>query len=566
MKQKLIAALLAAVILPNPFLPAAFAQSRAKTTTFSAVPEVTVNIPLKKDSVTLPGRPLGIAHTEIVDLKESDTDPTYDYTEISVAKQGFVSVTTTKAEITETALPTDLANVSFLHGTVKSADNGLIPYPDLTLPAAAPDIRDTYDCAYIGSDQLSHYYAALAYQTPDPNVPETPIYSDDYLSLYVRGDHATFVKRGLTLPRLYLPHTELDGTYPARYDSVQQFTLTDRYARPITAYCADLTTHAAAGHSYRLTNLKDANYYTPAEAAHIYTVVQNGYFGTQSGYGSLESMKQKLKASGQFTDAEIRALTEGMAMTATQYAIWSHSNKMDGAVLGGAYWSQKGGAPSQSANADATALIIKLYRYLASLPATDSPTTVINRKNFLAGIALTPTVKTQSGYNCSLAFTLSAAPAAGDDLVMMILQGEEIIATGRIAGSLQSGELAPAKVQGSTYTFDCIPLQEGSQNIRLLLTGSQNLVQGAYLLQPQQTSASQTMVCVAEGVRDVNVQMDIDFDLHIEDELLEAVRYFGSGSSVQNPDTAERFLLPVFALTTGLSLTACRLLYTRRRR
>ena len=71
---------------------------------------------------------------------------------------------------------------------------------------------------------------------------------------------------------------------------------------------------------------------------------------------------------------------------------------------------------------------------------------------------------------------------------------------------------------------------------------------------------------MAEGVRDVNVQMDITFDLHIEDELLEAVRYFGSGSSIQNPDTAERFLLPVFVLTTGLSLTACRLLLTRRRR
>ena len=566
MKQKLIAVLLAAAVLPNPFLPAAFAQSRAKTTTLSAVPEVTVNIPLKKGSVTLPGRPLGIAHTEIIDPKESDTDPVFDYTETYVTKQGQVSVTTTDVSVTENTSPAQMHDMSFLHGSVKSAENGLIPCSVLSLPGTAPDIAQGYDFAYVGSDQLSHCYAALAYQTPDPDLPETPIYTDSTMSLYVRADHAQFIRRGLTLPKLYLPHTEVAGNFPARYDSVQQFTLMDRSGRPVTAYCADMSTHAAKGHSYKLTNLKDADYYTPAQAAHIYTAVQNGYFGTQSGYGSLSAMKQKLKASGQFTENEIAAINNGIAMTATQYAIWSHSNKMDGTVLTGVYHSQNGGAPSHSADPDTTALIIKLYRFLASLPAADSPTTVINRKNFLSAVALTPRAKTENGYRCSLDFTLSAAPAKQDDLIMHVVQGEKVIASGRIAGNLQSGELAPAKVQGSTYTFADIPLQEGAQTIQLLLTGSQTLQQGAYLLQPQDASASQTMLCVAEGVRDVNVQMDIDFDLHIEDELLEAVRYFGSDFSIQNPDTAERFLLPVFAACAGLSLTTGALLYKKRRR
>ena len=149
---------------------------------------------------------------------------------------------------------------------------------------------------------------------------------------------------------------------------------------------------------------------------------------------------------------------------------------------------------------------------------------------------------------------------------MLILQDDQVIAAGRIAGDLQSGELAPAAVQGSTYTFADIPLREGQQNIRLLLTGSQNLVQGAYLLQPQNTDASQTMVCVAQGTKEVNVQMDLVFDLQIQDEILQSVRFLGDENGVQNPDTGENFLLPAFVVTAGLSLTACTVLYRKRRR
>jgi TQXA domain-containing protein len=77
-------------------------------------------------------------------------------------------------------------------------------------------------------------------------------------------------------------------------------------------------------------------------------------------------MRGMMLSSGKFTQEEADALTDGIAMTATQYAIWTYSNERDGIRYINAYYTNKG-TPNTPAPKEAADLIFKLYYYLISL-------------------------------------------------------------------------------------------------------------------------------------------------------------------------------------------------------
>lgn len=102
-----------------------------------------------------------------------------------------------------------------------------------------------------------------------------------------------------------------------------------------------MTTPTEDSFSYNIENVEDADYYTEEQAAMIKTVAMNGYWGTQDDpatekleAGSLASMKAMMENARDdqgnpvFTTEEIALLNDGIAMTATQYAIWTFSNAM----------------------------------------------------------------------------------------------------------------------------------------------------------------------------------------------------------------------------------------------
>ena len=182
---------------------------------------------------------------------------------------------------------------------------------------------------------------------------------------------------------------------------------------------------------------------------------------------------------------------------------------------------------------------MKIYNYLISDKGTASSEddlntdhTIINEKNFIDKVNIEITGKPASSnnldgdlsndvYTADLSFSLKVRPTGKqDDLVMQLFDGDEIVATGRVAGKLGEGEVLLSYDGDRTYTFKGIELEEGSLDLEFVLTGSQYLERGAFLFSSEAGRlASQSMVGIAEGDFAVNVAMNIEFDFTAEDGL-----------------------------------------------
>lgn len=584
------------------------AQGGAENNIAIKAPSVTLDIPLADvdndqtegdDTLqTAYDRPAGKLDPT-GNLKNDKTPGIYDYTEYDILQQGYASVKTHSVSVGERVLSSNARGLSFVKSsTYATAENGMIvgssPVVIPQTPQDVPSIAPGYEYVYIGSDQLSNYWAAYLYNTPAANYPnETPVYSDDRISLYAGLDYAVFRKRGLLVPNLYLAHTTAAATdkkFPARYESIQQFTLSTADCKTLTTYCADQKTPALDGYSYRLINLEDANYYSAYDASMIRTVANNGYWGTASGFGSLAAVKQMMADSGKFTTEEIARMTDGIAMTATQYAVWTFSNAMDKNTYINAYYADADGLSTDVDVQEATALLFKLYHHLIGLPPTlpaegrmTTKNILINEQNFLNRISLKINGKLQDEpdnldddatndvYDVDIFFELAVQPSTenGDDLVLKIQnKAGDCIAVGRIAGEPKDGEVL-LEADGNKYVFRNIPLREGVESASFVLTGTQHIERTPHLLTSEVRSGvpSQTMLCVAEGDRCVNVVMDITFELSAEDEVMAVNHIWRTEKHTPNsPPTSDGNPVVRWMVSMAFSAVAIAVLWAHRRR
>ena len=345
---------------------------------------------------------------------------------------------------------------------------------------------------------------------------------------------------------------ELNGTgYYGIWAGPQQFVLVDSKGNIITTYCADFTTPTQDAYGYNIENLEDATYYDDASAKQIRSIALHGYWGTKSEgenpipeFGSLDAMKADLMAAG-FSEEELKSLNDGVALTATQMAIWSCSNKMSGLEYFNAHYSDWGVGNVPEEKEDEVKLLFKIYDYLINLDPTEveDKTTdkVINADNFLKDMSVTVIEKaedhtnnqddddTNDAYVTDLTFALVVTPSTenGDDLVVKVLDGKgKEIASARIAGEAKDGETILTADENGNYTFANIVLTEGTQNFNITMEGIQNLKEGVYLYTSEvrtddgRETSSQTLVGVASGQHSVNVSMNIEFDLSVEDEIV----------------------------------------------
>jgi len=378
---------------------------------------------------------------------------------------------------------------------------------------------------------------------------------------------------------------ELNGDgnrYAVVYAAAQQFVLVDQNTGETSSvYCADISTHTQDNFGYNIENLEDADYYTDEQAEKIRTIAANGYWGSgEDEAGNLEAMKEMLRSavdengSRLFTDEEIDgSLTDGVALTATQMAIWSCSNNMEGTEFVNAHYVGKpedlstdlygagalGDVPE--VKEDEIKLMFKLYEYLKNLkptPVTNTTAdTIINQDNFIKDMSVTVVDKadthvnnydaddTNDAYVTNLTFALVVTPSTenGDDLIVKVLDANgNSIAEGRIAGQAQEGETVLTADTEGNYTFSGITMVEGDQNFNITLEGVQNLAEGVYLYTSEirtdeegdQTS-SQTMVGLASGQHDVSVEMNIRFNLDVEDKVV-AEEYYWYPDDIYTPD------------------------------
>ncbi|MBQ1228727.1 MAG: Cys-Gln thioester bond-forming surface protein, partial [Firmicutes bacterium] len=361
---------------------------------------------------------------------------------------------------------------------------------------------------------------------------------------------------------------ELNGAkYGAVWAGAQQFVLVDsKTGEVVTTYCADINDPTEKDYGYNMVNLEDAGYYTEEQAKRIRTIASKGYWGTDSEYGSLEAMKAQLLDSGLFTAEELKSLTDGVALTATQMAIWSCSNHMAGVQFINSHFIKKddltateisgiksNGVPYSTtdykhnvpeAKEDEVVLMFKVYEYLKNLDGTevanDTSETIINDKNFIKNLCVSvidkvtghannkDDIKNNDAYTTNITFALEVKPAEGnnDELVVTVKTADGKSYIGRIAGTAKEGEVQLVADENGNYSFSGITMIEGKQNFNITLEGVQNLKEGVYLYtsEVRGTETSQTMVGVASGKRDVNVTMDIVFELNVDDEVISKER------------------------------------------
>ena len=334
-------------------------------------------------------------------------------------------------------------------------------------------------------------------------------------------------------------------------------------------YCADFEVNPQNGHGYGMENLEDATYYDNEAAKHIRYIALNGYWGTNGKVGtkeylgSLDAVKALMAASGKFTKAEIDALTPGEAITATQAAIWYYGNSSknpnsgiydDKNVVGWYYNGDKSDPKWTVVSSAKTNTVNKLFNLLIDgTQEAAAGTTIINENNFATAANLEikekisnattlngsqPQTTQPDTYKTDLSFSLLLEPNEGDELFVTVLDSnnnelKRVALCGKDSESKWQQWLFRDKNQ--MYTIEDLEIAEGV-NITLNLSGTQNLKSGVYLYTSEikKGVGSQTFVGVANGTRNVNLNVDLKFE--VQDPKL-AVKNSNTSATSTKTDT-----------------------------
>ena len=339
-------------------------------------------------------------------------------------------------------------------------------------------------------------------------------------------------------------------------------------------YCIDKVTPTTANSWYKISNLEDSDYYPDTESADMLrAIVNNAYWGTAEGKGSLDQMKELLRSSygaedtvtvkndkGEDVTYKIADLIDGLAeheaLAVSQAAIWSYSNGslatlngQDGMAVVGVqssikYYNSRGGYLNQYSaayNTESDARLKALYDCMMNLtpePSTgNNVTTVINEKNAVEDMSLTVKEKADHDnnrdddkdndvYNTDLNFKLAFIPGAGDDLLVKVsytdLDGNNVEVIRRLAGTAEEGETYGSvnPDDDGNYTISGLILGENDDiGFDLRLEGTQYLNEGVYVYQAHGgRDASQTLVGVAEGERDVEVSVGMTIKFEVDED------------------------------------------------
>ncbi len=315
-----------------------------------------------------------------------------------------------------------------------------------------------------------------------------------------------------------------------------QFMLVDRNGNKHYVLCADLGTNAVRGADYNMINVDSADYYVRSGAAEkIEAIALSGYWGTTSGVGSLDAVKAFLKANSNLSQAQIDALKPGEALTATQAAIWYYGNSdesktMASDAITGKVYNSNGSL--RSATADEANRINALYQALIGVDpdkVTNNTTEFLNKDNFATETQLVikekatntdGSVKTDSKgnekYVTDLSFSLDVEKSdlTGNLKIKVTDQYGNVLHTADLKTDSSNlvGRILADGSASSTYTIKNLELAEGVK-ITLNLSGTQELEEGVYLYSAAVYSDSQTFVGVASGERDVNLSVDMKFDV-----------------------------------------------------
>lgn len=365
-----------------------------------------------------------------------------------------------------------------------------------------------------------------------------------------------------------------------------QFKIWDDQGNALYVYCADLDTKPKEGTDYNgkvsieeVINSAGSTIWDKNDpennskiAKHVQAIASNGFWGTTEGMGSLDKVKEMLKDAIEqkkvnvdgldITDKAaverfVGNLTEGMALTATQAAIWSFAasgkaiNKED--PFG--RYQNNGSIIDWNVDKEKKDVALAFYKYLCGLDpdkAEYTPNKIT--EDSIKGASITVksvvfdenkqtqevadqkdnTANKEYKYSTDVSFILSVKPSQiNDDLVVSIFDPKtnELLARRRLAGDsskdtgFHSGKMIENADGTYTYTIENVLLPEGT-NITLRLQGIRATAQ-AYLIQAKtpdgvdDTTYSQTFVS-ASGIKQ-DVDLSLNLTLNVREPVVEIV-------------------------------------------
>lgn len=318
--------------------------------------------------------------------------------------------------------------------------------------------------------------------------------------------------------------------------NVHQIVVKDDQGKDHYVYCADLSVRPQKDQEYTMTNVEDADYMDDHQKEMIGAIAQNGYWGTSAGTGSMDAFKGWLKKIG-FAEENDKLdwITEGIAMTATQAAIWYYGNSnvenglkltenpftqymLDGKNVG--YNDEKMAGKGQTGK-----YTQRIYDYLTNqekcteiLAAGGNQATKLLNKDSVASasVTVTKTTKDEAGNlqsEADISFVLDVDPAT----ITKDMQIKVVGSDGKTYGSFSLAGTGKASGQISgdnrTYTVHVNGLP-GNVNLTLKLSGTQQLTKGAYLISAQGGhEKSQTFISIEEGERSYNLAVSLNMEV-----------------------------------------------------
>ena len=321
-----------------------------------------------------------------------------------------------------------------------------------------------------------------------------------------------------------------------------QFVLEGAGNQKYYVYCADFNVSPEAGSPYNLQRLEDADYYKHnhggAAEKQIRAIVLNGYWGTDAGSdtanpapGSLEAFRKMLVDANILSETEAAKITDGMALTATQAAIWYYGNsdssgstQLDSKDIVGDYYN---GSSFYDVDPDKKDIVNRIYRYLIKgLPGqeADAGNTLITKDDFASKVDLTVGEMNGDGkYNTDIVITMAVIPDnTTSDLIVYVSADGETVASYRLCGDVsndaENGIGSAVLNSDGSYTLSGVMLPSG-KSVTLNLKGTQNIENGVYLFSCSDVNnPSQTFVGTGSAKQEID--LNVNFEFSVEDPVV----------------------------------------------
>lgn len=404
--------------------------------------------------------------------------------------------------------------------------------------------------AVVGAGEQTEFWTAFLYTTPgDENPDEAPMATINGQNYYLRSGGRNI--NGIYLDGVFHSKAELGKTtLQAAYNGLQQALLMNGNGKKAAVYCVDHVVPTTAVARYTLANIEDATHYDANTAGKIRAVAANGYWGgvgRVNQYGTLKKMKAMMEDSGQFDAEEVALLSPGVALSATQFALWELANADDDrqvvnvqyivknrvAGYNGLSWNKLVLTPESEI--PCVNLIFKLSHYLTNLDPVEhiemtTGNTVLSDKVILKEVDIDVLYKAvghannqdpdkdNDAYVTNVTFDMLQT-SEKDNLTAKIIDAEEnVYAIGRIAGALQEGEVQLTKNENGTYTFPGITLVENQETTyTVVVEGVQYLERNVYLYTAGDRETSQTLIGYDEGDFTVYVKSSVKKTFNLDD-------------------------------------------------